>query len=226
MLCVSSYGQDKVVDNQIWVDFIPHFEINNRLQFYGDGSYRTSTSGDKFRKLVLRPSVLFHWTYELDLIGGLGFFLTREKEDYNTLELRPYQGIRLNWPKIWRMNFKFRGLIEERLIWNSNQEFDPALRLRIRAKTKIPINKPSMAYKVVYIPMSYEVFANVGPAVVEPFQNKTTAKIGLGYVFSKKWIGEFEFTAQRSRSTADDDTISYDRIFRFKLIMDGWVFGE
>ena len=226
LLCISSYGQDKMVDNQVWVDFIPHFEINDRWEFYGDGSYRTSTSGDKFNRFVLRPSVRFNWTYELDLIGGLGLFLTGEEEDYNTVELRPFQGIRLNWPKIWRMNFKFRGLIEERLIWNNNNEFDPNLRLRLRVKTKFPINKPTMAYKVVYIPLSYEVFGNVGPAVVERYRNQSRAKIGLGYVFGEKWIGEFEYAIQRSRSTADDDSILYDRIFRFKLIMNGWIFGE
>ena len=40
------------------------------------------------------------------------------------------------------------------------------------------------------------------------------------------WIGEFEVTFQRSRSTSDDDLILSDRIFRFKLIMNGWIFGE
>lgn len=225
-LCVSAYAQEEIVDNQLWFDVVPHFEINERAEFYGDGSYRTSISGDKFNRLMVRPSIRFHWTYELDLIGGLGLILTGEEEDYKTVELRPYQGIRLNWPKIWRMNFKFRGLIEERLIWNNNNEFDPNLRLRLRIKTNLPINKPSMDYKAVYIPLSYEVFGNVGPAVVERYQNQSRAKIGLGYVFSEKWMGEFEFAAQRSRSTSDDDSILYDRIFRFKLIMNGWIFGE
>ena len=225
-LCVSSYGQEEIVDNQLWFDVVPHFEINDRMDFYGDGSYRTSTSGDKFNRLMVRPSVRFHWTYELDLIGGLGLTFTWEEEDYNTVELRPYQGIRLSWPKIWRMNFKFRALIEERLIWNNNKEFDPNLRLRLRVKTNFPINKPSMDYKTVYIPMSYEVFGNVGPAVVERFRNQSRAKIGLGYVFSEKWMGEFEFAFQRSRSTSGDESILYDRIFRFKLTMNGWIFGE
>ncbi len=221
-----SFGQEEIIDHQLWFDVVPHFEINDRMEFYGDGSYRTSTSGDKFNRLMVRPSVRYHWTYELDLIGGLGLTLTWEEEDYNTVELRPYQGIRLNWPKIWRMNFKFRGLIEERLIWNNNNEFDPNLRLRLRVKTNFPINKPSMDYKTVYIPLSYEVFGNVGPAVVERFRNQSRAKIGLGYVFSEKWMGEFEFAIQRSRSTFDDDLILYDRIFRFKLTMNGWIFGE
>jgi hypothetical protein len=223
---LTTYGQEDIIDHQVWIDFIPHFEINDQWEFYGDGSFRTSTSGSKFNRLMLRPSVRYHWTYELDLIGGLGFTLTWEQDDYNTFELRPYQGIRLNWPKIWRMNFKFRGLVEERLIWNNNEQFDPNLRLRLRVKTNFPINKPSMGYKVVYIPMSYEVFGNVGPEVVERFRNQSRAEIGLGYVFSEKWNGEFKVAFQRSRSTSEDDLILSDRIFRFKLIMNGWIFGE
>lgn len=221
-----TYGQEEIIDHQLWFDVIPHFEINNRLEFYGDGSYRTSTTSDKFRKFVLRPSLRYHWTYELDLLGGLGFFLTFEEEDYNTVELRPFQGVRLNWPKIWRMNFKQRGLVEERFIWNNQGQFDPNLRFRYRIKTKLPLNNPSMSYKTLYIPMSYEIFANVGPNEVESYSNRARAILGMGYVFSEKWIGEFEVTFQRSRSTSDDDLILSDRIFRFKLILNGWIFGE
>ena len=220
------YGQEEIIDHQLWFDVMPHFEINSRSEFYGDGSYRTSTTSDKFRKFVLRPSVRYHWTYELDLLGGLGFFLTFEEVDYNTIELRPYQGVRLNWPKIWRMNFKHRGIVEERFIWNNQGEFDPNLRFRYRIKTKLPLNKQSLQYNTLYIPMSYEIFANVGPDEVERFHNRARANVGLGYVFSKKWIGEIEVTFQRSRSTSDDDLILSDRIFRFKLILNGWIFGE
>lgn len=221
-----TYGQEEIIDHQVWLDVMPHFEINNRLEFYGDGSYRTSTTGDKFRRFVLRPSIRYHWTYELDFLGGLGGFLTLEEVDYNTIELRPYQGVRLNWPNIWRMNFKHRGIVEERFIWNNQGEFDPNLRFRYRIKTKLPLNKPSMSYKTLYIPMSYEIFANVGPKEVERFHNRARAIVGMGYVFSEKWIGEFEVTFQRSRSTKTDELILSDRIFRFKLIMNGWIFGE
>ena len=87
---LSSRAQEEIVDHQLWFDVIPHFEINNRLEYYGDMSYRTSTIGDKFRRFVMRPSIRYHWTYELDLIGGLGLFLTWDQTDYNTVELRPY----------------------------------------------------------------------------------------------------------------------------------------
>ena len=125
------------------------------------------------------------------------------------------------------MNFKHRGMVEERLIWNtSNGDFDPNLRLRYRIKTKFPLNKSSIDYKTVYIPFSYEIFANTGPKVVEQFQNQARAMVGLGYVFSDKWIAEFEVTFQRSKSTKTDDLVLSDRIFRFKLIYDGWIIGE
>ena len=180
--CPISYAQDDIIDHQVWFDVIPHFEINNRLEYFGDMSYRTSTSGDKFRRFVLKPMVRYHWTYELDLIGGLGLFLTGEEENYNTVELRPYQGVRLNWPKIWRMNFKHRGLVEERLLWSSEGDYDQALRFRYRIKTKFPISKPNIQYKTVYIPFNYEMFANGGGEEVEHFQNRARAMLSPGYV--------------------------------------------
>ena len=124
------------------------------------------------------------------------------------------------------MNFKHRGLVEERLLWSNEDNFDPALRFRYRIKTKFPINKPNIQYKTVYIPLSYEMFANGGGEEVEIFQNRARAMVGLGYVFSDKWIAEFEVTFQRSRSTETDDLTLSDRIFRLKLTYDGWIFGE
>ena len=175
---------------------------------------------------MLRPTIRYHWTYELDVIAGIGLFGTWETNNYNTFELRPYQGLRLNWPKIWHMNFKHRGLIEERLLWNNEGSFDPNLRLRYRLKTKLPLNKPSIHYKTIYIPISYEIFINAGSKVVEKFRNQARAMAGLGYVFSDKWIGEFEVTFQRSKSVETDDLSLSDRIFRFKLTYNGWIFGE
>lgn len=219
-------AQEEIIDHQLWFDVIPHFDITQRLQYFGDASYRTSTTGDKFRRFVIRPSIRYSWTYELDLIAGVGLFVTWEETESHTIELRPYQGVRLNWPRIWKMNFKHRGLIEERLIWGAEGGFDPNLRLRYRIKTKFPINGPNIDYQILYLPLSYEIFANTGPKNIEQFHNRARAIVGLGYVFSDKWIGEFEMTFQRSRGTQDDELILSDRIFRFKLIYDGWIFGE
>lgn len=226
MFPLLSFGQEEIIDHQLWVDFIPHFEINNRLEYYGDVSYRTSVSGEEFRKIALRPSLRYHWTYELDLIGGLGLFGTWEEEDYNVFEMRPYQGVQLNWPRIWRLNFKHRGMLEERFLWNNQGEFNPNLRLRYRLKTKLPINKENIGYQTLYVPMSVELFGNVGAKEVERFQNRNRLMLGLGYVFSDKWIVEFEAIFQASSSSSTESLSLSDRIFRFKLTYDGWIFGE
>jgi hypothetical protein len=227
LMLTNAYGQEEeIIDHQLWIDIIPHFEINNRLEYFGDMSYRSSINKDKIRRLMLRPSIRYHWTYELDILAGLGLYGTWDTNSYNTFELRPYQGLIVNWPKIWRMNFKHRGLVEERFLWNNEGDFDPNMRFRYRIKAKLPLNKSSIHYKTVYIPFSYEIFANVGTEEVEKFQNRSRAMLGLGYVFSDKWIGEFEVTFQRSRSNETEELTLSDRIFRFKLTYDGWIFGE
>jgi len=214
------------VDNQIWTDVIPHFDISKRLDFYGDGSYRTSISGSKFRRFVLRPSIRYYWFTEINLHGGVGLFITQENEDVNTIELRPFQAIRINWPDVWRINFKHRVMVEERLIWDDRGNFEPALRLRYRISGKVPINKLAMQYKALYIPIGFELFGNIGGESIELFANTSRVITGLGYVFSDDWIFEFNYIGQRSRSNDDEDLKLADRIFRFKLIYNGWIFGE
>ena len=221
-----THAQSDIVDNQLWFDFIPHFEISKRLEYFGGISYRTTVNDNHFRRLMVRPSIRYSWTFKLDLIAGIGLFATWEAENYKTVELRAYQGIQLNWPRVWRMNFKQRGLVEERFQWNNQDEFNTTVRFRYRLKTKFPINKPSVAYKTVYLPISYEIFANAGKDEVELFQNRSRVMTGIGYVFSEKWIAEFEVTFQRSRSASSDQLTLSDRIFRFKLSYGGWIFGE
>ena len=105
MFPLLSHGQEEeIIDHQLWFDIITHFEINNRLEYFGDMSYRTSLNRDKIRRLMVRPSIRYHWTYELDVIAGLGINGTWDTNNYNTVEIRPYQGLRLNWPRIWRIS--------------------------------------------------------------------------------------------------------------------------
>jgi len=219
-----SQAQEEIIDHQLWFDVIPHFEINPKLKYYGDMSYRTSVNGYKFRRFVMRPSIRYHLFKSFELLGGIGLFATWEEADYNTIELRPFQGLRFSWPKIWRMNFDNRFLIEERLIWNNEGTFDANLRFRYRLKSKLPINKAILVEKTLYIPFSYEVFANVGPQLVEKFRNQGRAMVGLGYVGKDKWVWELEVTFQRSKSTFDDQLQLSDRIFRLKAVYNGWVF--
>ena len=220
-----SNAQD-AIDHQVWFDAMPHFEINDRLKYFGDISYRTSTNKDKFRRFVLRPSLFYAWTKEVDIIGGLSLFLTWEEENYNTIEFRPYQGIGLTWPKIWHLDFKHQGLIEQRFLWNNEGDFDPNLRLRYKILTKLPINKTHIENKALYLPISYEIFANIGPKEVERFQNLNEAIVGMGYKFNDKWIGEIEVIFQRTRNSSTEDLILSNRIIRFKLIYHGWILGE
>ena len=78
-------AQTEIVDNQLWLDFIPHFKISDRIEYFGGISYRTILSENEFHRIMVRPSVRYSWTYELDLIAGIGLFATWEPEDYKTV---------------------------------------------------------------------------------------------------------------------------------------------
>ena len=226
VFCPVAHSQDDMFSNQIWLDFIPHKKLNNKLEYYGDMSFRTLTNNNDFSRFGLKPTLRYYLNYKFDLIGGLGFSLTKEAGNYNTLELRPYQGVRVSWPNVWRLNIKHRGLIEERFLWNNEDEYNLALRFRYRIKTKIPLNNPSIQYKTIFIPVSYEMFLNNGGDEVDKLQNRARLMTGLGYVINNKWVAEIEAIFQKSRSTETDKLTLSDRIFRFKLTYAGRIFGE
>ena len=52
--------ESKISSKQLWVDIIPHFEINQRLEYYGDASLRVIFEENKTYTMVARPSVFYH----------------------------------------------------------------------------------------------------------------------------------------------------------------------
>lgn len=223
-LPINVQSQTQIIDNQVWFDVIPHFEIKPKLKYFGDLSYRTSVNNYKFRRFVMRPSIRYSLFNGFEVLGGIGLFVTWDEIENNTFELRPFQGVRFSWPKIWRMNFDHRFWIEERLIWNDEGLFDANLRFRYRMKSKLPINNPLVIAKTFYIPFSYEVFVNVGPQEVEKFRNQGRAMFGFGYLGDAKWAWELEAIFQRSKSASYDQLELSDHIFRIKAVYNGWVF--
>lgn len=205
---------------QLWIDFIPHFKINERLEYYGDASFRAIFEEINVYTLVARPSVRYQLNSIVELQGGIGFFYSIIEKGANQLELRPWQGIRVHWPNFGRIGIKHSIKLEERLLWEAEAwDFDPALRLRYKLGGRIPFNES----RSVYLSLFGEAFANAGGESVAILRNRMRGYFGFGYKRNDTWTLELEFMLQRSRSNAVEDFSVSDHIFRLKVLKNGWV---
>jgi hypothetical protein len=217
----AAYAQsNEATTEQLWVDFIPHFKVNEKLEFYGDASIRVIFEEQRIYTFIARPSVRYHLNSIVELQGGMGFFYSIIGDITNQLELRPWQGIRIHWPTFGRIGIKHALKLEERLIWETETwDFDPALRFRYKLGGRIPFNES----RSFYLSLFGEAFASAGGESISILRNRMRGYFGFGYKRNDAWTVELEFMLQRSRSNAIEDFSVSDRIFRLKVLKNGWV---
>ena len=218
--CSGLAVQAQRTTDQLWLDFMPHFQINQKLEYYGDASFRIFFEENKAFIMIARPSVRYNLNSIVELQGGMGFFYSVIENNTNLLELRPWQGVRIHWPTFGRIGIKHSLKLEERFLWETEQwAFDPALRFRYKLGGRIPFNE-SLSF---YLSLFGEGFATAGGENVAILRNRLRGYFGFGYKRNDTWTLELEFIIQASRSNEMEDLDVSDRIFRLKIIKGGWV---
>ena len=88
---------------QIWVTYIGDYRINEKWHLYGDGSYRWfRQDAEQWSRWVIRPSARYKLSNTIQFSGGFGIFYTYFNDEVlnDAFEFRPWQGIRIRWPRI------------------------------------------------------------------------------------------------------------------------------
>ncbi|OYT12051.1 MAG: hypothetical protein B6I18_02050 [Bacteroidetes bacterium 4572_112] len=205
---------DKVINQQIWLDFYSHYKINDKIEYYGDFGYRTIITKQSWNRIYIRPSIKYIISKSWELHTGIGLFYIFDKYDYNTLEISPWQGVQFNWPIGKRISFKHLAKIEERFNyvtddWTYSLEFRFRYKLSTQIKLKGKLYIP--AYLEYFLPMPLD-------KTKEIYQNKGRAGAGLGYSFLNDLKIAFLFNWQTSRSGANEDLNISDFAYQIKII--------
>ena len=215
----STDNSENIVNNQIWLDFYPHFYVHEKLEYYGDLGYRTIFDDHSWQSIYIymRPSVRYHISKLFEVHGGVGLFYIFNKGVADRFEVRPWQGIKLNWPRYERLKFYSYLRLEERIHFmtdNWKATFDFRLRLKLAGKLIIIKSSPINFW---FISFYGEVFIPVFDNIDEFFSNRGRTGIGLGYNPSKEWQFSVVYNWQYSRSGPNDTLSLSDRIFRLVI---------
>ena len=210
-------SEENIVNNQLWVDFYPHVYIDEEWEYYGDIGYRTILDDYNWHWIYTRPSVRYHFSNLFEGHGGVGLFYEFNTFSVNRFEIRPWQGLKINWPRYDRLKFYHYVRLEERISFLTNDwkaTFDFRMRYKLAGKFIFIKSGPESFW---FIPFYGEVFVPVFGEVKEVFRNRSRAGIGLGYNHSKEWRFVFIYNRQTSRSGPDEDLSISDNIFRFAV---------
>jgi hypothetical protein len=210
--------QNDLITHQLWIDIYPHYYISEKLEHYGDAGYRTIITERSWNRIYARPSVRYHFNNIWEVHGGLGLFYIFDKSDTDQLEITPWQGIQINWPKTTYIGIKHLAKVEERLSYNtSNWQSSFSLRFRYKLSGKLILCK-GCSLQNVYIPFYGEIFLPVNDDYDEVFRNRSRAGIGFGYSASKDWRLEALMIWQRSKAGPEDVISVSDYAYQLKII--------
>lgn len=207
------------VDQQLWLEYLVDFDLSKKVDVYADASYRTFFLKDveNSHRLMARPSVRWAVSQKAEVRGGLGFFYTSINDSTETLELRPWQGVSVNWPTIGKQGFTHFFRLEERITYR----LDPwsqasGVRFRYQLSSRIKFNQEKVI-KFFYIPLAIELFfVPVGEKIFELSRNDARLTTGFGYVFNYRLALEGRFVLQRSRLASGAFNVT-DQIFRIMI---------
>ncbi len=153
--------------------------------------------------------------------GGLRFFYTWMRESGNTWEIRLWQGANLFWPEThgdWRRILLVHFLrLEERFQNPGDNDYRFALRARYKLGTAFPINARDVHEKVLYVPISVEVFANLFSEIDEVFYDQFRWAIGFGYRISRTWGVELRYSQRKTRDTKNNEFDVSSNLIEFSV---------
>ena len=214
-----SFAQDSnTIQN--WFDYTQKNKINGNWSYLGDYSFRfqIENQDSKWWKFHARPSVIFKNKVLYDLRAGIMFSYAFNTAG-NNIEIRPWQGIRVNWPNFSRFRLYQYGRMEERFSKDIESDVNNfILKLRYKLGMNIPINNQVITSKTFYGLIGYELFFNIGGGNQEFIDDRTRFNIGVGYRFNEKTDLRLQYIFQKSRVNLEESNNSNDNIIRISVV--------
>lgn len=153
-------AQDTRTKFDTWTDIATIYGFSSNFRYDGDYGIRHLLSSRNFTQIYLRPSVRYRFEPWLMVHGGFAWFQSFFTNNENYLEMRPWVGLRILWPRIdgWvvsnYLRFEYRiSRFTSESNWNR----------QVRGRFQVQVTTPD--FRIGDIEKFYALF------FVEPFQN-------------------------------------------------------
>jgi hypothetical protein len=206
------------VNEQVWAEYMVNYPFANNWNLENAFTYSTLMGTPKWRaydySAALEWSVNNH--FAISAPGIVSY--TKQTASKATLELRPVVGTRIYFTPNNRIQTRLLLRLEQRNFQDlETREWSQVFRPRARAEAIIPINKKSYYEDKLWYAMTDLEWLFVNTDVEERFANRFRWRVGAGYRVHYGLRFEFLYMLQESRNTIEDDFVSSDNIFRFRV---------
>lgn len=218
MLTGSLFAQSNVEgETQFWFDVTKFFPLADELGLGGDAGIRGFVLDGDWTVVYVRPTLKFDPLNTFSLRGGVGVFYAFQDGPKDIVEVRPWAGTLVRWPRIKKLRLQHRFRADLR--FRKRQQLDfytSVLRLRYRIGTTVPIGAQA-GPKTFYIPISFELLMDSAGDLNARFINASRFVAGLGYRISDHWRIELNYTRILVRLDASDPLRSRFHVLRIQI---------
>ncbi len=219
LLCITSTIAGAQT-TQFWTDYTLTVPFANHYIFSNAVSYRTLESKqNKWREYEINPTIQWSIGQRIDLIAALIAASTRQKDGYNTSELRPVLGVRYHLTPNWRVWIQGYARVEQRNLYHEETStWAHSTRSRFRLESLVPINhKTFFEDHLWYALLDAEFFWVMDNQLDERYSNQMRYRAGVGYRSSYTWRFEFIYTDQFTRNNLENGFEQSSSIFRIRV---------
>jgi len=161
---------------------------------------------DPYTMMLLRPRVILELTDIFDLHPGIDFRYSHYPGLPNTLEIRTWQGLSLDWPDVGRVHFTHFYRFEQRFYWTEgSKEEDLGLRSRYRLQMRIPLNNRTLSDKTFFTDIRGEIFIPHDDDIQEIFAPQLRVGLHLGYQQNRRWRYQIAGYFDAGRNTLEEN---------------------
>jgi hypothetical protein len=166
---------------------------------------------------MIRPTLVYTMNDLIYFQGGIQMLYTDEGA-LNVLEVRPWQGMNVFFPRIRNIYINHFFRLEERFFYENGGEHEASsLRGRYAILTTIPLNHASLSPRTFYLRPNIEFIGDLMGKNVERFIANNRYSLGAGYQFNDHFRFETIYMMQRSRDTREEDFVTSDHVVRLVL---------
>jgi hypothetical protein len=222
-VALPAYGQGEDKPTQLWLSYQHQHKVGEKTRVFSSLGYDELLSKEKFfgewNKLYVKGGGSYDLGERFRVAVGTGLYYTYQPEVADLFEFRLWQEGTAFWPdsagvvRRWVLTHRLR--LEERFTEADGWSF--AMRLRYRLDTKIPLNTYTLETGAFYVPLGFEVFADIIDEAPEFFAKRNRATIGLGYVINQKWTVDLRYHRQSSRSTIEEEFKTSTNVIDFSV---------
>jgi hypothetical protein len=202
-------------NNEYQLNVNAHVRLTDRFSSFGDfGYYRQPDDYSKYR--FGWPGLIYRATAWLQLSGGLDAYFTENYESADTLELRPFAGVKLFVPNQAKISLYNYTRYEYRNLENlDTHDWSGYGRIRSRFGVEFPLTSRARAWapKTFYALSDVEPFYRFDRNEWDPVR----VRGGLGYVVNDRFRLEMIYTAQFDRSDPGQPLEYNNNIIRLNL---------